>query len=457
VSGPTLAPPRPPDSHADRTTPTRMSRRRRRRTTRIVVIASIGALAAAFLATNIWFRIEQRSTARALDSTEADIAATNLDLAQAVTDLQLVTRQAARTEQATGLAQLDLGRIQGTLAGAQETLAEQGIHVNALTNCLDGITASVQLQGAGNDAAAIDALRAVGGDCNRALVTLGGTGPVYALDFADPFILNTSQGYYGYATNSGGGDVQVIHSNDLSEWDVVGNGLPTLPSWAEPNVTWAPSVLARSSKFVLYYTVREASTDRQCISRGVARNAGGPFVDNSAGPLRCAGDGDIDASPFVDRDGTAYLMWRSSGSPLRITTQQLSAEGLSLVGSPRDLIVADQDWENGTVEGPAMGRIGNRYHLFYSGNEWNGRNYAIGHAVCESPVGPCEKTGNGPIFASTGSIVGPGGQELFVDGFGGVHFAYHAFTEPYVGYPASRRLHVAQVTFDGDRAIITPG
>jgi len=458
MSGSTLAPLAPPELSPEPPANSRRDRRRRRRWTLIGVTALVGSITALAVGVNVWLVVERRNTDREVDATETQIADADLDLEQAITDLELLGRQVTRAEQATGLAQLDLGRIQGNLANAEETLANQGIQVDALARCLNGVTRSTNLHGAGNDTAAINALRNVASSCDQALIDIGGAGPVYALDFADPFILSTSAGYYGYATNSGGGDVQVIRSPDLRNWEVVGNGLPALPSWAEGNVTWAPSVLPRGNRYVMYYTVREASSGRQCISRAVANDAGGPFVDDSAVPLRCAGDGDIDPSPFLDPDsGRAYLLWRSSGSPLRITAQELSSDRLGLVGEPRDLIVADQSWENGTVEGPAMGKIGNRYHLFYSANEWNGRHYAVGQAVCDGPLGPCRKTADGPIFASSGSIVGPGGQELFLDGFGGVHFAYHAFTEPYVGYPASRRLHLATLSFNGDRAVFTPG
>ncbi|MGH9027505.1 MAG: family 43 glycosylhydrolase, partial [Acidimicrobiia bacterium] len=302
MSGPTLAPSAPRrELEGPRVRARQLRRRRQRRIAAGAIGVVVVLVSGLLIGVNVRLRLERRDTVDELNLTEADVTVKRQRLERAVTDLQILTEQVSRSEQASGLAQLDLGRIQGNLARAQETLAAQGIQVDALTSCLDGVTTSVQLQRAGNDAAAIDALRNVAGNCNRALVSIGGTGPVYALDFADPFVLPTSEGYYGYATNSGGGDVQVIRSADLREWQVVGNGLSVLPDWAEANLTWAPTVLARGSTFVLYYTVREASTDRQCVSRGVSGTPGGPFVDDSAVPLRCASDGDIDASPFVDR------------------------------------------------------------------------------------------------------------------------------------------------------------
>jgi Glycosyl hydrolases family 43 len=458
VSGPVLAPPARTPATADPPSSTRRARRRRRRLVAGVLAAIALALVGTAVGVNLWLRQENSETVAALDTTRDDTDQTRQRLERVATMLQLRFEQTARAEQASGLAQLDLGRLQGTLSSAQDTLAAQGIQVDALSRCLDGVRSSVELQRAGNDPAAIDALRGIEGACNRALGAIGGTGPVYALDFADPFVLTTNDGYYAYATNSGGGAVQVIRSADLHDWTVVGDGMPVLPDWAEPGLTWAPTVLARGSSFVLYYTVRDASTGRQCVSRGVARTPAGPFRDDSPGPLVCEGEwGAIDASPFADLNGNAYLYWRSDGIPGRITAQRLSLDGRSLVGEPQHILYADESWEDGVIEGPAMTRSGRAYHLFYSGNEWNSRDYAIGHAVCETPLGPCTKPSDKPLFASGGTIAGPGGQEIFLDAAGGARFAYHAFTEPYVGYPASRRLHLATVSFSGPRIAVTPG
>ena len=76
------------------------------------------------------------------------------------------------------------------------------------------------------------------------------TNPVFDRDFPDPFVLPTEDGYYAYATNSGGRNIQVIYSPDLLTWERAGedgDALPKLPTWAQSNasLTWAPSVLQR--------------------------------------------------------------------------------------------------------------------------------------------------------------------------------------------------------------------
>jgi len=52
------------------------------------------------------------------------------------------------------------------------------------------------------------------------------------------------------------------------------------------------------------------------------------------------------------------------------------------------------------------------------------------------------------VLGASGTIAGPGGQEFFADPAGRLWMAYHAYTEPDVGYPNSRRLHVLRVALD---------
>ena len=112
----------------------------------------------------------------------------------------------------------------------------------------------------------------------------------------------------------------------------MGDALPHEPGWAAPNATWAPSVLQRGSTFVLYYSAVYTPTGQQCISEAVATQPQGPYVDNSTLPLMCqtALGGSIDPTPFVDANGTPYLVWKSqggSGQPPTLWSQQLTADG----------------------------------------------------------------------------------------------------------------------------------
>lgn len=290
--------------------------------------------------------------------------------------------------------------------------------------------------------------------------------PVFAGDFPDPFVLRADERYFAFSTNSAGKNVPALTSKDLSTWEELPDALPVLPDWAMANasLTWAPSVLARRGAFVLYYTARSVAAGFQCIGRAVSTTPEGPYVDESDGPFICQVDGaqplcgSIDASPFVDENGDAYLLWKSDeNAPAcrtdsRLWIQRLGVDGLSLLGEPAPLLRRDEGWESPLVEGPSMVKADGRYYLFYSANWWESSSYGIGYAVCATPAGPCEKkTTDGPLVRATFDVLGPGGQELFTDATGRLWMAYHAWTAPIVGYAngGARSLRIDPVTFSG--------
>jgi beta-xylosidase len=203
---------------------------------------------------------------------------------------------------------------------------------------------------------------------------------------------------------------------------------------------------------VLYFSAQHAASGRQCIGAAVADEASGPFAGR-ADPLACADDTDlgaIDPSPFVDGDGTPYLLWGTCCKPqARIFGQRLSRDGLALEGAPAPLIGADQAWEGPLVEAPSFLKEGERYYLLYSANRWQGGRYAIGLAECKGPAGPCRKPGGAPWLRSEGDMAGPGGQEFFRDGWGRAWVAYHAWSAGQPSYAAGgvRSLRVERVEF----------
>ncbi len=323
--------------------------------------------------------------------------------------------------------------------------------------CFDGVSGAIGASRSGDDAASVGALQAAAGQCSRTLAYA--TGARFPYDFADPFVLRAGDSYYAYSTNAGAGDIQVIRSPDLVSWQLVGNALGGLPFWARAGATWAPSVLARDGRYVAYYTVREAASGRQCISRAVAPSPAGPFVDDSWGPIVCQRElgGSIDPSPFVDADGRAWLLWKAEGSggpPQTLWSQELSADGLGLTGVAQPLLSADRSFEHGVVEAPSMVRDGGTYFLVYAAADWNSRRYATAYATCAGPAGPCTKAAEGSVLASGSRLAGPGGVELFRGDDGALWAAFHAFSEPNVGYPSSRYFHVAPVRIDGGRLTI---
>jgi len=290
-----------------------------------------------------------------------------------------------------------------------------------------------------------------GGIAGKLRSALRGDQPaIYCDDFADPFVLRVGDDYYAYSTNTGSERIPVLTSKGLFGTARRTEALANLPAWSAPGTVWAPSVLARPGSYVLYYaTALAEDPERQCLSRATSTEPDGPFVDDSAGPLVCPpGGGAIDASPFVDVDGRAYLLWKSYGGVDGIVAQELTPDGLGLVGPVPVLLGADQGWEAGLIEAPSMLARDGRYYLFYSANDWNTANYAIGFAVCDSPTGPCARPTDGPWLASTDQAQGPGGGEVFSDDQGQPWLVLHAWVRGKVGYPnGARNLFVVRLDF----------
>jgi beta-xylosidase len=290
--------------------------------------------------------------------------------------------------------------------------------------------------------------------------------PVHPGDFPDPFVLppaaSGTASYWAYATGSAGRNLQVMSSPDLATWGAVADPLPTLPGWASPGNTWAPSVLRRGRVFLLYYTVRHTASGRQCISVASGSTPAGPFTDTSSGPLICqlSRGGSIDPEAFSAPDGKTYLLWKSEdnalGRPTSLWAAQLSSTGRGLVGRTVRLLTQEAAWQAPVMEGPSMVAVGGRYYLFYGANRWNSSSAGIGYATSRGPLGPCvDASLAGPWMGSHGDAVGPSGPAVFTDA-GGVHLAYHAWTGA-VGYVNGgvRSLWIDALSFPG--GVPTPG
>jgi beta-xylosidase len=394
-----------------------------------------------------------------------NLATAEQNLAYARTELAAVTGQRGLAAQHAKTLYTDVTFTLGVLANTEKTYAGtsqaaylQGLDIGTLHTCLGGVQNALNQITDHNNSGAATALAAVSIACQ----TLRGgadSGLVYPFDFADPFVLTVGSTYYAYATNSVEGSIQIIQSTDLTHWSTVGNALPSLPVWAAPDQTWAPAVLYIGGQYVLYYAAKVIDTGQQCISEAVAPQPQGPFIDTSTAPMMCqaTAGGDIDPSPFVDTNGTPYLVWKSIGQPETIWSQQLNPTGTAVVGpTPTPILGATQSWEEGIVEAPDLVLNTGRYYLFYSGNNWDSAHYAVGVATCTGPLGPCTKPSDQAILAGDSTMEGPGGESVFADSSGALWMAFHAWAPGAVGYPNSRALYLRPLNFSGALPVVEP-
>lgn len=293
---------------------------------------------------------------------------------------------------------------------------------------------------------------------------------LYPKDFADPSILRVGKTYYGFATDDPEGHhIPVIRSTDLKRWEALGEALPNLPAWADPQgETWAPGAVQMGDKYLLYYSPQQKESGIHCISVATADRPEGPYTDTSTAPLTCnstcedAVVSSIDPYPFIDSNGNPYLLWTTGRDEVchavsGIWVQPLSDDGLSLESERTQILTEDQYWEQGGVENPAMINEGGQYYLFYSANNWMSPSYAVGYAVCTAVEGPCSKPQEEPVLSYdwTGIASGPGGETFFTDPTGNDWIAFHAWTAGEEGYPSgARSLRILRVTFQDGKPLI---
>ncbi len=288
--------------------------------------------------------------------------------------------------------------------------------------------------------------------------------PVLDRDFPDPDTLKVGDTYYAYATNANGMNIQVARSTNLVRWETLNDGLPVLPRWAslQGGLTWAPEVTttADGKSYVMYFTTRDAASDKQCVGVATSDKPEGPFKPRDDKAFICQADlgGTIDASSFVDEDGARYVLFKNDGNCCGMTTrlwiQKVSADGLALEGQPTALIENDQAWEGRVIEAPTLWKHGGKYYLFYSANSYAGLDYAVGYAVADSILGPYRKPLTTPLVASnlkTGPpVIGPGGQDVVVDKKGNTWLMYHAWDNT-ISY---RWLCLDPLVWEGDAPVV---
>lgn len=294
---------------------------------------------------------------------------------------------------------------------------------------------------------------------------------------ADPDTVQGMDGrFYTYSTKAavpqgcaGQGRVQwvplrVTASASLGGACPTRDAMPGGPgSWAYRGcnaAVWAPGVVRFGGRWILYYAASKAGRGASCTSRGqicigkaYAASALGPFRD--AGEFACpsAGRWALDPDPFVS-GGRLHLVYRddavTSGAETGISGVQLTAAG-NAIWSTRHTLVTSRaiSWETrgtraGTthvIENPTMTRVGGRWRLLFSGNNYDSPRYSVGLADCgTAPVdGGCRisgstsrpwfgYTGSGglqPLHALPGNHPGPGGMAAFTTSSGAQKVVWH--------------------------------
>ncbi|MGI8847027.1 MAG: glycoside hydrolase family 43 protein [Candidatus Dormibacteria bacterium] len=305
--------------------------------------------------------------------------------------------------------------------------------------------------------------------------------------FADPEVVAHDGIYDAFGTSRPGAHVPVVTSPDLSRWSTVerrGGGaydaLPQLGTWtSRGSAVWAPAVTpVAPGRWVMFYTSHAELANQECIGAAVATTPRGPYHAESR-PIVCirhaggAGDGGaIDPSVFVDgaHGGRHYLLWKNDGNSLcgsrcHITTiwiQELSRDGLAVLGGPRPLMDNDRKFEGRVVEAPKLVYRHGHYVLFFSDNRFDTARYSIGYATSSGLFGRYQEAAR-PLVSTANmnrgrsdDPVGPGGEDVVTDSRGQDHLVFAAHMRTRSGL-SDRYLYTIDLNWAGDRPVAHRG
>ena len=236
--------------------------------------------------------------------------------------------------------------------------------------------------------------------------------PVMSGDFPDPTAMRIGPEYWAIATRGKGQpSPPILRSPDLVHWTAAGYLFTEPPAWSSGRQLWGPWIDRDGDRYLVYYSARK-KYGRPCVTVGLSNNPIGPYTD--FGPLVCQPRASIDPSVVTNVHGHKFLVWKENGGevPSSIWVQALAADGLSLIASPRKILVGERHgWEGGLVEGPRIIRRHGWYYLFYSGGRCCAPTtckYALGVARSKNINGPWKRAKQNPILKTTKSWKCPG-------------------------------------------------
>lgn len=273
---------------------------------------------------------------------------------------------------------------------------------------------------------------------------------VLPVDCPDPGVLQDGDTYYMACTGGGANKYPLRSSTDLVNWTSRGHVLTSgnLPTWAASDF-WAPELDKVGSTYIAYFSARHTN-GVFAIGAATATNPAGPYTPRASPLVQTASPGVIDVHFFRAPNGQNYLLWKPDGNAVGQTTpiriQPLSADGLSLTGSPTTLLTNTLGWEGNVIEAPWMIFEGGFYYLFYSANGYASTAYAIGVARSTSPTGPFTKHGD-PILVTRGAWAGPGHGSVVRGPSGAWVHVYHSWHAGMVGQAPGRVVLVDRVEF----------
>ena len=291
--------------------------------------------------------------------------------------------------------------------------------------------------------------------------------------FGDPYVLHVKDDkYYMYGTGGGAKNGFAAYSStDMVNWQNEGQVYfgNNKNGWGVGDY-WAPEVYHHKGKFYMFYSAQwkvnpTNELENFKIGVAVADKPTGPFIDLYDRPVYNPTYPIIDANVLFEPDGKCYLYysrccykhpvesevadWARSiglykeveeswvyGIEMKPDFSGVIGEPVLLLRPPVKMDDKQAEWESRSVtsrevnrrwtEGSFILKKNGTYYMMYSANYFGGKNYAVGYATANSPLGPFTKAANNPVLqknVEAGGIVtgtghnsitySPDGKEMF--------------------------------------------
>jgi hypothetical protein len=182
-------------------------------------------------------------------------------------------------------------------------------------------------------------------------------------------------------------DYHVFSSSNLTDWTDHGVIVSqNKVGWVDSTSysMWAPDCIYKNGKYYFYFpaTVKD-TTNGKGFRIGVATSdkPHGPFTPQPDPIENVRG---IDPTPFIDKDGQAYLYWSARNiyvAKLKKNMLELASESLIIENLP----------EEGLKEGPYMFERNGIYYLTYPHVE--NKTERLEYAIGDNPIGPFKVMG----------------------------------------------------------------
>lgn len=247
-------------------------------------------------------------------------------------------------------------------------------------------------------------------------------------DFADPSIIREGNHYYAIGTSSEWGpQFPIFRSDNLQQWEQTGFLFDKAPEWTSSSF-WAPEFFHHNNTYFVYYTARRKKDGISCIGVATSKYPDHGYKDQ--GIIIEHGKEAIDAFVYDD-NGQLYITWKAYGldkRPIEILGSKLSADGLSLTGTPFTLL---KDDAHKGMEGQSIIKKDQYYYLFYSAGGCCGVDcdYNVRVARATAITGPYVEDAANPILSASGDWKCPGHGTFVKDPQGKDFYIYHAYNK----------------------------